>query len=112
MGNIPNYGNLTENIEDSGYELRKIIGPTHLHADGSEVKMVKNSISFRVATLVISLAGTGDTLVFPDLDLEVPLEEGDVVFFPPYWTHRHSSKWSGIDTYRIQTWLTNTKQSE
>lgn len=107
--NIPNYGNLIENIEDSGYELRKIIGPTQLHADGPETNMVENSISFRVATLVISLAGTGDTLIFPDLDVRVTLKEGDVVFFPPYWTHRHSSEWSGKDTYRIQTWLTNTK---
>ena len=107
--NIPNYGNLTENIQDSGYELRKIIGPTALHADGPELTLSNNNITHRVGTIVISLSGTGDTLLFPDLDIKVNLEEGAFVFFPPYWTHRHSSEWSGTDTYRIQTWITNNK---
>jgi hypothetical protein len=109
MENIPNFGNLTKIIEDSGYELRKIIGPTALHADGPELTLSNNNIIHRVGTIVISLSGTGDTLLFPDLDIKVNLEEGTFVFFPPYWTHRHSSEWSGTDTYRIQTWLTNTK---
>ena len=105
--NIPNYSSLIENIEDSGYELRKIIGPTAIHSDGIGLKLFNDVIKHRIGTIVISLSGTGDTLLFPDLDIKVNLEEGTFVFFPPYWTHRHSSKWSGTDTYRIQTWLTN-----
>jgi hypothetical protein len=109
--NMKYYGNLTENIEDSGYTLRKIIGPTKAHQDGIEIKKYKdNSITYRVATLIISLAGTGDTLIFKELGINIPIEEGMVVFFPPYWTHIHSSEWSGTDTYRIQTWLTNRKK--
>ena len=97
-------------FSSSGYELRKIIGPTALHADGPELRLFNNNnITHRVGTIVISLSGTGDTLLFPDLDIKVNLEEGTFVFFPPYWTHRHSSEWSGTDTYRIQTWITNTK---
>ena len=109
--NMKYHGNLTENIEDSGYTLRKIIGPTKAHQDGIEIKKYKdNSITYRVATLIISLAGTGDTLIFKELGINIPIEEGMVVFFPPYWTHIHSSEWSGTDTYRIQTWLTNRKK--
>lgn len=100
-------GLISEKIGDSGYELRKVIGPTQKHADGPEINTFTNLIRFRVATLVISLAGTGDTLEFPDLDVSIPLEEGTFVFFPPYWTHAHESTWSGIDTYRIQSWITN-----
>ena len=98
---------LLENIADSGYELRKVIGPTRKHTDGPEINALVNCIRLRVATLVISLAGTGDTLEFPDLDISIPLEEGTFVFFPPYWTHAHESIWSGVDSYRIQTWITN-----
>tara|TARA_Y100000389_G_scaffold118755_1_gene115931 strand:+ start:321 stop:917 length:597 start_codon:yes stop_codon:yes gene_type:complete len=101
---------ILDNLADSGYELRKVIGPTQLHSDGIEFTLVKRtSVRYRVGTLVISLSGTGDTLEFPHLDISVPLEEGTIVFFPPYWTHIHESKWSGIDTYRIQTWLTNDR---
>jgi hypothetical protein len=104
----PSYGGyISQNIKDSGYHLRKIIGPTQRHADGPEVTEYSDGLSYRVATLVISLAGTGDTLEFPDLGVNIPLDEGTVVFFPPYWTHIHESKWSGVDTYRIQTWITN-----
>lgn len=93
-------------INDSGYELRKIVGPTAIHQDGLEIRQNGRNVTHRISTLVISLADTGDELVFPDLNISIPLKEGNVVFFPPNWTHRHSSKWSGVDTYRIQTWLT------
>jgi len=106
--NIRKPGTLLNNdIGDSGYELRKIIGATDEHQDGLSISHTTKKVQYRVATLVISLSDTGDSLVFPEFDIEIPLREGTVVFFPPYWTHRHYSKWSGKEGYRIQTWLTN-----
>ena len=108
--NIPNPKVLlSEGIEDTGYQLRKIIGPTKNHQDGVNVDIFRDVYKWRVGTLIISLKDTGDEIVFPDLDVTVPLKQGTILFFPPYWTHAHSSEWSGTDTYRIQTWLTNTK---
>ena len=101
-------GSLCKDIKDSGYELRKVIGETVLHQDGLELIVKDSDVTYRVATLVISFKDTGDKLMFPELDITVPLREGTIVFFPPYWTHRHCTEWSGIDGYRAQTWLTNT----
>lgn len=103
----------TERLGDDGYELRKITGPTEEHQDGVHANYDKDRgvVVYRVGTMVISLKDTGDKLVFPEYGIEVPLKRGTAVFFPPYWTHRHSSKWSGRDTYRIQTWLTNAVEN-
>ena len=105
--NIPNNGFLLEGIQDSGYELRKIVGPTQKHVDSPDVSVVHDKITYRIASIVISLKESGDELIFPEMDIKVPLGQGTIVFFPPYWTHAHYSKWSGIDTYRVQTWLLN-----
>lgn len=111
--NIPNSNNLMRNLEDSGYQLRKIIGPTIQHADGVQVNILsKSTYKCRVGTLIISLKDTGDEIVFPHLDTTIPLKQGTILFFPPYWTHVHYSTWAEQEGYRIQTWLTNTKNSD
>jgi len=110
--NVPNAGGLMDNLEDTGYQLRKIIGPTKQHADGLEVVVYKDAYKYRVGTLIISLKDTGDEIVFPHLDTTIPLKQGTILFFPPYWTHVHYSTWAEQEGYRIQTWLTNTKNSD
>ena len=111
--NIPNGKQLMNNLEDSGYQLRKIIGPTLQHQDGVQVDILnKSTYKYRVGTLIISLKDTGDEIVFPHLDVTVPLKQGTILFFPPYWTHVHYSNWNEQEGYRIQTWLTNTKNTE
>ena len=107
--NVPNPGDLTNNLADTGYQLRKIVGPTLEHQDGIEVDVFKHSYQYRVGTIIISLKDTGDEIVFPHLDVTVPLKQGTILFFPPYWTHVHYSNWAEQEGYRIQTWLTNQK---
>ena len=107
--NIPNAKDIMRNtIEDTGYQLRKIIGPTQQHQDGVNVLVYNDGYKVRVGTIIISLKDTGDEIVFPHLDITVPLKQGTILFFPPYWTHVHYSNWNGQEGYRIQTWLTNT----
>lgn len=107
IDDLPDKQLLLNDIADSGYELRKIIGATHHHVDSHDIRFVNDKVSYRVATLVISLIDSGDKLIFPGLDITVPLKEGTFVFFPPYWTHSHYTQWSGSPSYRIQTWLLN-----
>tara|TARA_R110000772_G_scaffold57747_9_gene130769 strand:- start:13478 stop:14068 length:591 start_codon:yes stop_codon:yes gene_type:complete len=107
--NVPNAHSLMNNLEDTGYQLRKIIGPTLEHSDGIEINIFKDAYKYRVGTLIISLKDTGDEIVFPHLDITVPLKQGTILFFPPYWTHVHYSNWNEQEGYRIQTWLTNNK---
>lgn len=91
-------------IGDSGYNIRKVYGETRQHQDGPEI----NSKNWRVGTIIISLHTSGDSVVFPSQNLELEFTEGTAVFFPPYWTHPHYTKFNEKETYRIQTWLTNT----
>ena len=110
LQNIPNAHHLmSNNLEDTGYQLRKIIGPTLEHSDGVEVSIFKDAYKYRIGTLIISLKDTGDEIVFPHLDITVPLKQGTILFFPPYWTHIHYSNWNEQEGYRIQTWLTHKK---
>ena len=98
-------------IKGCGFFLRKIVGETTEHTDGIHIEKVSGSSSYilhSVGVIVMSLKDTGDFLEFPDYNISVPLGEGSVVFFPPYWTHSHKSKWSGSESYRAQTHLVNT----
>jgi hypothetical protein len=95
----------SQDLSDSGYEYRKVMGATAPHFDGPRIETDEDGFRYRVGTLVISLSNIGDDLIFPDLGVTIPLEEGCVVFFPPYWTHRHETKWEGKEGHRVQTWL-------
>tara|TARA_Y100000389_G_scaffold23826_1_gene20502 strand:- start:4225 stop:4830 length:606 start_codon:yes stop_codon:yes gene_type:complete len=98
-------------IKNNGFFLRKIVGETTEHNDGIHIETITGSsdyIKHSVGVIVMSLKDTGDFLEFPDYNISVPLGEGSVVFFPPYWTHNHKSKWSGSESYRAQTHLKNT----
>lgn len=98
-------------IKNNGFFLRKIAGETTEHVDGLHIKRIHGSSSYiehSIGVIVMSLKDTGDFLEFTDYDISVPLREGNVVFFPSYWTHRHKSKWSGSESYRAQTHIKNT----
>jgi len=99
-----------DRLSDTGYILREVTGPTAMHSDGIAMEYSSKTklSSYRVASLIVSLEDTGDKLSFPEYNLDIPLREGTVVFFPPFWTHRHGTEWSGKKGYRIQTWLKNS----
>jgi predicted 2-oxoglutarate/Fe(II)-dependent dioxygenase YbiX len=50
----------------------------------------------------------GGEICFPDQNFEIKLKKGQVLLFPPYWTHPHRTNKpkNGTFRYTITTWLT------
>jgi hypothetical protein len=113
---IINYLNNEYNIicsGDSGYCLRKIHGPTRLHKDGINIEPIDNRYipikKIRTMSIIIALNDDydGGEFYFPIQDLKIKLKKGQIIVFPPYWTHPHMVDTPENETYRytINTWL-------
>lgn len=97
---------------DSGYCFRKIYGSTRLHKDGVIINPVNNRLSIkkiRNMSVIIALNGDyeGGEFYFPKQDYRIKLKKGDIICFPPYYTHPHMVDAPLNRTYRytINTWL-------
>jgi hypothetical protein len=98
---------------DSGYCLRKIHGPTRLHKDGISVELIENRYipikKIRNMSIIIALNDDydGGEFYFPVQDFKIKLKKGQIIAFPPYWTHPHmvSGPLNGTYRYTINTWL-------
>ena len=92
--------------EDSGYCYRKIFGPTRIHSDGV---MPNSSSKTRNMSVIICLNDNyeGGEFYFPKQDRKIKLNKGNIIAFPPYWTHTHMTYPLLNNTYRytINTWL-------
>ena len=99
---------------DSGYCLRKIYGCTREHKDGVLSKtndksksVYKNQI--RNMSIIIALNDDYDNgeFYFPMQNFKIKLKKGEIIVFPPYWTHPHFVREPTNNTYRytINTWL-------
>ena len=113
---IINYLNSEYNITcsgDSGYNLRKIYGPTRLHKDGINIEPIDNRYipikKIRNMSIIIALNDDyeGGEFYFPTQDFKIKLKKGQIIAFPPYWTHPHmvDSPTDGTYRYTINTWL-------
>jgi hypothetical protein len=98
---------------DSGYCLRKIHGPTRLHKDGISIDPIDNRYipikKIRNMSVIIALNDDyeGGEFYFPVQDFKIKLKKGQIIVFPPYWTHPHmvDSPTNGTYRYTINTWL-------
>tara|TARA_Y100000741_G_scaffold358307_1_gene337301 strand:- start:537 stop:1418 length:882 start_codon:yes stop_codon:yes gene_type:complete len=97
---------------DSGYCFRKIYGPTRLHMDGVIINPINNRLSVRKVrnmSIIIALNSDyeGGEFYFPKQDYRIKLKQGDIICFPPYYTHPHMVDPVLNRTYRytINTWL-------
>lgn len=98
---------------DSGYCLRKIYGPTRLHKDGININSIDNRYlpirKIRNMSIIICLNDDydGGEFYFPSQDYKIKLKKGQIIAFPPYWTHPHMVSEPINNTYRytINTWL-------
>jgi len=97
---------------DSGYCFRKIYGPTRLHKDGVIINPINNRLSVRKVrnmSIIIALNSDyeGGEFYFPKQDYRIKLKQGDIICFPPYYTHPHMVDPVLNRTYRytINTWL-------
>tara|TARA_R100000734_G_C3304589_1_gene95095 strand:- start:455 stop:1054 length:600 start_codon:yes stop_codon:yes gene_type:complete len=106
-----------EGGQDSGYQLRKIYGPTRQHVDGPFThpkSLTPSSIitvdAVRTGSLIISLNDDykGGEFKFPYQKKTFRLKKRQAVIFPPYWTHPHSVSSPTEKTlrYTINTWIT------
>ena len=95
---------------DGCVQLRKIYDATKIHYDD----IIHNpgnpwfENNTRVFSTVIALNSDyeGGELCFPFQDVEIKLEAGDAIVFPPYRTHVHyTNALNGSFRYTINTWL-------
>ena len=59
--------------------------------------------------VIIALNGDydGGQFYFPNQDVTIKLKKGQIITFPPFWTHPHATKTLENNTFRytINTWL-------
>jgi hypothetical protein len=94
---------------DSGYVLREIYGPTRLHADhlyGDQFdeKKTKNARNLAVI-LALNDDFEGGQFYFPVQNITLKLSRGEVLVFPPYWTHPHLVTTPSSSRYTVNTWF-------
>lgn len=70
-------------------ELRRMLGATRVHSDGVGAQATAVGVSYRVATMILTLSDSSDEIIFPAYNTTIALNRGDVIFFPPYWSHEH-----------------------
>ena len=96
-------------IHDDGYTLRKIYGGTKRHVDGVHSKTSGFTKFVRALSFIAVLNDDydGGIFNFPAQNLKFKVKKGQVVLFPPYWTHPHSvtSVGEGQARYTINTWI-------
>jgi hypothetical protein len=93
---------------DSGYLLRKITGPTRFHMD-SPFSGSPDDDKVRVVSIVIALNDDheGGEFIFPQQRRKIKLKKGQLIAFPPYWTHPHGTADLRNNTvrYTVTSWL-------
>lgn len=95
-----------EHFSDTGYELRRIRGPTRMHNDNVNISILRTGqVRYRFASVCICLSDSGDDLVFPVQDKTIRYEPGMLVLFPNSWAYPHYTTYGDMPNYRIQTWL-------
>jgi len=92
--------------------LRKIYGNTRIHVDNilSDMDSYKSN-NYRVLSCIMCLNDDyeGGELIFPCQNRNIKLKKGQIILFPPYWTHPHYSEKLKNNTFRytVTTWFCN-----
>ena len=100
-------GVLNTMVSDTGYQFRKIFGETRLHCDGIKSSARPESERFLSVIICLNDDYEGGEICFPVQNRIIKMKKGDILAFPPYWTHPHYSNDLLNITYRytINTWL-------
>jgi hypothetical protein len=84
-------------------QFRKIYGATKVHRDGYDERHDRN------LSIILSLNDDyeGGELVFPLQNYKIKLKKGQLIAFPPFWTHPHYTNdlQNGTFRYTINTWF-------
>ena len=92
------YGINIQSIDIPNY--RKIYGNTRIHIDGISDGLTKTEN--RTLSIILSLNDDyeGGEIVFPIQNREIKLKKGQIILFPPYWTHPHYTNDLKNNTFR------------
>jgi len=100
---------------DCGYLLRKIHGPTDFHADSMldfthNTSTPSNQIRNLTITIALNSDYDGGEFCFPCQNFKIKMKRGQVIAFPPFWTHPHYTNdlHGGTYRYTINTWMHGT----
>jgi len=105
---------ITLSAGDCGYNLRKIYGPTRCHSDNIIAEKTKDNRYIpiqKIRNMAVIMALNGDyeggEFYFPVQNYKIKLNKGDIIAFPPYWTHPYmvNSPSNGTYRYTVNTWL-------
>ena len=87
-----------------GWALKKIVGQTRMHIDGTTP--TKGEV--RCLTCIIGLNSNYENgmWTFPEKGVDLYVKKGDVLLFPPFWTHRHTVEEPLKNPrYTLSTWF-------
>lgn len=127
---LPKINNRIHMKYNSNYIMRIITDATRIHTDGAtEFKLNTNDKTFilneklkrnesdilnmnvtviRALSTIVGLNGDydGGELQFPEQDVSIKIKEGEIVCFPPYWTHPHQTNalLNNTKRYTITGW--------
>lgn len=94
---------------DVQYHFRKMIGETELHVDevrSSNIDYLLNKTRCMAIVFNLNDNYTGGEFNFPHQSISVKLKRGEVLLFPPFWTHPHKVSSVSSPRYTITTWAT------
>jgi hypothetical protein len=94
---------------DVQYHFRKIIGETELHVDevrSSNADYLLNKTRCMAIIFNLNDDYNGGEFIFPHQSIKIKLKKGQVLLFPPFWTHPHKVNTVSSPRYTITTWGT------
>ncbi len=88
----------------SHIELRIIHDATRMHIDG-----ISPETPGRLLSCIIALNDDFDNgdLYFPAQKVKITMKKGDIILFPPYWTHPHYVSAPTSNRYTFTFWYTH-----
>lgn len=91
----------------SPIQLRIIHDATLIHVDG--ILPSSSTTSGRLLSCIIALNDDFDDgdLYFPTQKIKIIMKKGDVILFPPYWTHPHYVSKPTSNRYTFTFWFTH-----
>lgn len=95
---------------DEGYTINKIYDSIPIHTnDFISSNIIEKKTSIRSLCAIFYLNNDDNILKFPRQNLKINLKKGDLICFPPYWTHPYSLTYPKnnphcftINTYSIE----------
>jgi hypothetical protein len=120
LQNLPFWNNVRDILDlplyFSPFQLRRVLKETREHTDDIDPSVLiryngTHALLCREASILVTLSETTDEFVFPAIKEKVPLRKGELLLFPPYWTHPHASivdkttNMAANNRFSFQTWL-------